>query len=98
LAALVAGVVGLAAGFGLGGLMLIYGALIIFLMRQNPGGLGQFFLINAIGFAAHAVGLAVWLWNWNRIRRLEAVHRRMLVIVCWAMPIAFIVLFARYIR
>jgi hypothetical protein len=96
--ALIAGLVGLAAGLGLGGLLLIYGVIIAFVMRQGPGGLQRFFVVNSVGFAVHAGALGLWIYYWNRIRRLSTPVRRILVLLCAAMPIAFIVVFTAYIR
>ncbi len=96
-APLIAGLVGLSAGAGLGGLLLIYGA-IVTLLRPGRGGFFDFFVINGVGFAAHGAVLGLWVWNWHRIRRMKAFKRRLLVLVCWAMPLSFVVIFAARIK
>ena len=96
-AAPIAGLVGLAAGLGLGGLLLIYAAIILIVMRQGRG-LGNFVWINSVGFVAHGVALIVWIRMWKRIRRLNAVPKWALVVVAWAMPLLFVVIFSIVIR
>jgi hypothetical protein len=98
--ALIAGLVGLAAGAGLGGLLLIDAALMILVMRRGGGGggLDRFIVINGLGFLVHGLGIFLWVRNWNRLRLLSEAVRRLLVILCWALPLAFVILFAAYIR
>ena len=95
---LIAGLVGLAAGAGLGGLLLVYGFLVAVVMRQPTYGMGRFFAINSVGFVAHGIVLLLWVRNWGRICRASPGLRRTMVFVCWAMPLAFVVVFAGYIR
>ncbi len=95
--ALIAGLVGLAAGAGLGGLLLIY-LLIVTLFRNTYGLPVSFLIINGVGFLAHGVALWVWVRNWNRIRLASASNRRLLVTLCWAMPLTFVVIFSLTIQ
>ena len=97
-ASLIAGLVGLSAGAGLGGLLLIYALIVTTLVRANYGRFDRFFVINGIGFVVHAI--AVWLWvrYWHPIRRMNPWARRLLMIMCWAMPLTFVVVFAATIR
>jgi hypothetical protein len=97
-APLIAGLVGLSAGAGLGGLLLIYGAIVSWMLRPNAPGWGRFFWVNAIGCAVHLIALLVWIRYWHPIRRMNPWGRRMLVIICWALPLAFVVIFAASIR
>lgn len=97
-AGLIAGLVGLSAGAGLGGLLLIYAAIVTFAMNRGNVGLDRFILINAVGFLLHAGGLSLWIWRWGRIRRLSPAVRRILVLICCAMPLAFVVIFAATLR
>lgn len=92
-AALIAGLVGLAAGAGLGGLLLVY-ALIMALVGRFGSPTAEFVVINTVGFAAHAVVLWLWVKNWGRIRRAATRTRWWLVVLCWAMPLAFIIVFS----
>jgi uncharacterized membrane protein YidH (DUF202 family) len=96
-AAPIAGLVGLAAGFGLGGLLLIYAGIVSILMKQG-GGLDRFVTVNSVGFIVHGAALWLWVRNWKRIRRLNPRPRWLLVAAAWAMPLAFVVIFAMYIR
>ena len=96
--ALIAGLVGLAAGAGFGGLLLLF-ILIVRVVDGPAGGpSGEILGITSTGFVAH--GLVLWLWvrNWGRIRRVSASARRRLVAVCWAMPLTFIVVFSLQVR
>ena len=95
---LIAGLVGLSAGAGLGGLLLIYGIIVTSLLRRNYGGFDRFFVINGIGFAAHAIVIMLWVRYWHTIRRTSATARWLLVGVCWAMPLAFVAIFSFTIR
>ena len=97
-AALIAGLVGLSAGAGLGGLLLIYGVIATLVLRYGGGDFRKFFFINGVGFIAHAVVLALWIRFWHPIRRTTAWRRRLLVLFCWAMPLTFVVVFAATIR
>lgn len=96
--ALIAGLVGLAAGAGLGGLLLVYLAIGLLVRGVRGGPPASFFWINATGLAAHGVVLWLWVRNWNRIRRAAPRTRRLLVILCWAMPLTFIVVFSLVIN
>ncbi len=96
--ALIAGLVGLAAGAGLGGLLLIYAAIMIVVVDRGGRLPMRFLGINAAGFLAHGGVLLLWVRNWSRIRRLNPQGRRLLVILCWAMPLTFVVLFAKFVR
>src|SRR5688572_30604696 len=66
--ALIAGLVGLAAGAGFGGLLLVY-VLIVLIVRNGRGmPPPEFFWIITVGFIAHGIGLGLWVRNWSRIR------------------------------
>ena len=95
---LIAGLVGLSAGAGLGGLLLIYGAIVALILRPMGPNWSGFFWTNAIGFAVHLVALLLWIRYWHPIRRMNPWGRRMFLIGCWALPLAFVVIFAATIR
>lgn len=98
-AALIAGLIGLSAGCGLSGLLLIYAAIVIFVMKRGPMSmLDKFIVINAIGLAAHGGVLLGWVKNWNRIRRAPRMRRWMMVVFCWLMPLSYVVIFAAKIK
>ena len=96
-AALLAGLIGLSAGAGLNGLLLIYWLIIKFFMRYGPPDNSFLFTIGT-GFVVHAAALAVWLRFWRRIRLLSAGRRWTLAAVCCVMPLVDIVIFSVSIR
>ena len=92
-AALLAGLVGLSAGAGLNGLLLIYWAIIRFYVR--PGGMDNSFLwVIVVGFLVHAIALAAWLRYWKPLRRTPPRVRRALAAACWVAPLVDIVIFS----
>lgn len=95
-AALIAGLVGLAAGAGLGGLLLIYAALVIAFGRS--GDWGDFLIVVGGGFVTHGALLGLWIRYWNTIRRAKPVARRMMVIACWGLPLIFVAVLAARVR
>lgn len=97
-AALIGGLVGLSMGAGLGGLLLVYLVIVTFVFSRSGGLRDQFLTVNGTGFVIHAAGIAAWLRYWNAIRRLNPLARGLLVILCWSMPLAFVVVFALAIR
>lgn len=97
-APLITGLVGLSSGAGLGGLLLIYAALVALSRPMGSRWLTEFAVVNGGGFVAHAAALWLWLRYWHAIRRMDPVRRRLLVCVCWAMPLTFIVIFTMVIR
>ena len=98
MAALIAGVVGLSAGAGLSGLLLIYAAYIMTVSPMSRNQMTPFVLINAAGFAIHAIALTFWLLYRARVRRLQPLWRRLLVIGCCALPLIYLVIFTKTIR
>jgi hypothetical protein len=97
-APLIAGLVGLSAGAGLGGLLVIYAIIITIVMGRGRQLLGEFLVTNLIGFAAHAVVILLWVRYWHRIRRMGPAKRWLLVAFCWTMPLTFLVVFSMTIR
>lgn len=96
-AALLAGLVGLSAGAGLNGLLLIYWAIIrIYIRFAAPD--NSFVWTIGIGFLAHAAALAAWLCLWRRIRLLRDGARWTLATLCCLMPLVDIVVFTFTIR
>ena len=96
-AALLTGLVGLSAGAGLNGLLLVYWAILQFYMAfRSPD--NSFLWTIGIGFLIHAAALAIWLRQWRRIRVLGAGARWTLAALCCAMPLVDIVIFSFSIR
>jgi len=99
--ALITGLVALAAGAGLGGLLLIYALLIIIMTKGSMGRRGflePFIIVNFLGLVGHGACLFTWIRNWNRIRLVSTGARNLLVLGCIFMPIVFIVIFTVLIR
>lgn len=98
-AALIAGLLGLGAGAGLNGLLIIYAILMTLFLRPGGAGLwGRFMLINAIGAVVLSAFIYVWIRNWAHIRRMAPWRRRWLVIGCGFLSLLDLVIFAIYIR
>jgi hypothetical protein len=99
-AAPIAGLVGLAAGMGLGGLLLVYAVIVMIRMPgvYRGGEWNRFLGFNATGFIVHGVALLLWVRNWRWLRRLNAWPRWLFVAAAWAMPLVFVVLLATYVR
>ena len=96
-AALLTGLIGLSAGAGLNGLLIIYYAIILLFMRFAAPD-HRFLWTIALGLAAHGIALAAWLRFWRRIRRLGAGPRWTLAVACCVMPLVDIVIFSFSIR
>lgn len=97
-ASLIAGIVGLSMGAGLGGLLLIYLLIVTFVLRQRGGPTANFAFINGAGFAIHGAAILAWVYWWNSIRRMSASSRMLLVIGCWTLPLVFVFVFALNIK
>ena len=96
-AALLTGLIGLSAGAGLNGLLLIYYVLMLALMPYGPPD-NDFLWTILIGFAVHAGALAMWLRSWRRIRLAPTRWRSGLAAACCVMPLVDIVIFAAMVR
>jgi hypothetical protein len=98
--ALIAGLVGLASGFGLGGLLLVYFLVLLIRMPDVAGAssFARFLFVNSTGFVVHGVAVLFWVRQWNRIRRTDPFHRRLLVLGAWLMPITFAVILGMCVR
>lgn len=79
---LIAGVIALAAGTGLNGLLLGYGMIRVAIDGYR-GFMDEFFVYNGSAFVVEAALLVTWLANWRRIHRMETGRRAMLAVGCW---------------
>lgn len=95
LGALISGLVGLSAGAGLNGLLLIYAA---FVMRGRVGMVMPFLTCNAIGFFVEGLALLAWLKDWRRIRRLSPAAQRWWAIGCWLLTAANLTYFIMEVK
>jgi len=96
-AALLTGLIGLSAGAGLNGLLIIYYLIISLFMRFGSPD-NRFLWTIGIGLAVHGIALAGWLRYWRRIRRLRGGSRWLLALACCVMPLVDIVIFSLSIR
>lgn len=94
-AAGIAGLIGLAAGAGLNGLLLLYLAVrIIFLHDHFYVGMGSFVALNAGGLVAEGAAMFWWLKVWRWTRRQSSTRKTLLVCGCWLLTIVNLLVFA----
>ena len=96
-AALLVGLIGLSAGLGLNGLLLIYWAIVSFFLRFGAPD-HRFVWTIGVGFVVHAAAIALWLRFWRRIRLLDGAWRWTLAMFCCVMPLVDTVIFSVSIR
>lgn len=92
----ITGLIGLSAGAGFNGLLLLY-AFIHWIRFSNPG-LGKFIIVNAVGLVVVGSLLIKWLQNWKSIRGRTPVSRWTMAALCWVVSIVDLVIFAMAIR
>jgi DNA-directed RNA polymerase subunit RPC12/RpoP len=92
LGALISGLIGLSAGAGLNGLMLVYVALEVW-RRAMPTGFQNFVIYHSVGLMIEGGALAAWLVNWPKIARLPEKTRWLLASGCWFLALANAVAF-----
>ena len=100
LATLIAGLIGLSAGAGFSGLLLIY-ILIQVMFRSgwhNSREFWHFFLITSLGLVIEGPAAIWWIRNWRRIRQKSSATRALLVAACWILSLVNIVVFSLGIR
>jgi hypothetical protein len=93
-AAPIAGLICLAAGAGLNGLLLLYIVIQMAIVRVNFYGVERFLVINSIGFIVQAGAMGLWLLKWRSIWRLAVGRRWAWVIACWVLTLSNLVAFA----
>jgi hypothetical protein len=97
-AAGITGLIGLAAGAGLSGLLLVYALIRHFLFGDSFSGEDRFVLITVCGFVVEAAAVWIWLVTWRRIRRLGKGPKLLLVLACWALTFLNILVFSIAIK
>ncbi len=100
-AACLTGLMILAAGAGLNGLLTMYWVAVIWRERWRPdGGFSHRFLwVNLGGLAGEALALTVWLIEWKRICRLPGWNRWALAIgICSMITLADLITFCKIIN
>ncbi|MEX0655119.1 MAG: hypothetical protein WDZ31_01850 [Phycisphaeraceae bacterium] len=98
LKAMIAGLMGLVAGAGLSGLLLIYAAYHIGFSNPRRGFIDDFVRVNAIGFFILGSATVAWLIGWRRLYRLPTSVRVILAIGCWALTFTFVAVFTHMIE
>ena len=93
---LIAGLVGLSAGAGLNGLLLIY--LAIEMWGEPLRLFKNFLLVNSIGFVVETTAMALWLANWRRLRRQPLSRRVVWMIACWGLTLADLFAFSSMVK
>jgi hypothetical protein len=97
-AAAVAGLIGLAAGAGMNGLLLGYAVIRMVFFRDSLGGMDPFLVLNVGGLLVEGGALVLWLRFWRRIRRLTRPSKIKLVAGCWALTLLNLLLFSAFVR
>jgi hypothetical protein len=95
---LIAGLVGLSAGAGMSGLLLIY--IVIQLNRRTVyyRDIRQFIAFNVGGLFVEGLALTIWMLNWRRLRRAPFSARFYLMLACWILTLLNIFLFSFAIK
>jgi hypothetical protein len=98
LAANIAGLIGLAAGAGLNGLLLVFVVIVTVFERHSMGGFDSFIVINLGGLCIEGAALFLWLRFWRRIRRLPPSRRWPLVAASWLLTLTDVVVFSIFVK
>ena len=98
LAVLIAGLVGLSAGAGLNGLLVIYGLIRMMIEQRYSTFMTEFFVTTGIGLVVVGYALRLWLRYWPRIRRARKSRQWKLVAGAWALTIVDLVVFSFAIK
>jgi hypothetical protein len=96
-AAVIAGLMGLAAGAGMSGLLIGYAG-IVSMFRLYGGPPVSFMVLTIGGFLVEGGALGIWLGFWRRIRRLPRGTKALLVAGCWGLTILNLVVFSLFVR
>jgi hypothetical protein len=92
---LIAGLVGLSAGAGMSGLLLLYLMIRTFIDGHTGGDEWTKFLwINLAGFVIESLAVWAWLGRWRTIRTWPLRARAWSAATCWCLSLANVVVFA----
>lgn len=97
-AAGIAGLIALAAGAGLNGLLLGYVVIRRVIVHDNFSDVDAFLGINAVGLVIEAMAIFLWLRLWRRIRRSSRTTKWALVLGCCALTITNLFVFSLFIK
>jgi predicted RNA-binding Zn-ribbon protein involved in translation (DUF1610 family) len=93
---LLAGLIGLAAGTGFNGLLILYA--VISSLRSPYGVPRAVWFVTFSGFLIIGTAMLVWLSKWRSLRQLLTSARVVLVLGCWLISLIDIVIFSFAIR
>jgi hypothetical protein len=95
----IAGLIGLAAGAGMNGLLLGYLLIRIAIFRDPYGRfMYRFGGLNLAGLLVEGLAILIWLRAWRWIRKLSGSAKLLLVVGCWILTLADIVVFSLFIK
>ena len=92
-AAPIAGLIGLSAGAGLNGLLLLY-AFIQIAVRPRGNWMVKFVVVNALGFVLLGTCVVAWLRAWRWIRGRDTRTRWILAGACWGLALLDVIVFS----
>jgi hypothetical protein len=100
MAAFLTGVVGLSAGAGFSGLILLYGFIVTFFILRGGGGgnAARILAVTLGGLAVESGALLGWLRFRGRLRTLPPPTRWALAAGCWALSLVNLLWFSLFIR
>ena len=93
----VVGLIGLAAGAGFSGLLVVYVGIRLLIDRYPPVP-DRFIYLTVLPLVVESALLYLWLRRWKQIRQLPRSISGPLVIACWAASLINVVFFAIWIR
>ena len=95
--AMLTGLIGLALGCGLNGLLLIYGLLIALVYQRFYSDLDDFFIYNTVALLVEGLAMGLWLARWRQVHRCSALSRWTLATGCWLLSLVNVVAFSNVI-
>ena len=95
---LIAGLAGLSAGAGMSGLLLAYIGIQVLRDPNMESFAWRFALVTGVGLLAEGSAVAAWLWRWRQIRRAPSAVRVGLMVGCWALTAANLLVFSFTIK
>jgi hypothetical protein len=98
LGAFLAGLVGLSAGAGFSGLVLLYWFIVTFFIRQGGGNEVRLLTIVISGLVVESAALLGWLKFRGRLRTLTPQSRWVLALACWGLTLVNLLWFSLFIR
>ena len=98
MAAFLTGLIGLAAGAGFSGLLILYMVIVSLLMQRGGGFWGMFLAVTATGFVVMGMGVWFWIRGRKHIRRLPQGRQWILAAGCWCLTLANLIIFTKAIR